>query len=391
MRITSIVKDDRLDAHSVMMEMTIGDYLDFVVGAERNLEIQRKVVKGFKPYDRLREDLDKGCLIPPLVLALKEGVLQSPGSLDDQIFLTGLQELNRDCVYIVDGLQRTNAIRLVVRQKEQETTDTSSFLARIIRVEIWPDITLSALTYRMILLNAGQKPMSLQHQLEVVSSALCMRLLETFNGQINIYREQDADRRAGPGQYQFSLLAQSFQAFVQRKPHIDVRNEVISELSQMEALEVYGNTLRKHDGEESSPTAQFFNYISFLLMLDNELCRIYPDARAFPDAKAVGSPSGITLLARDTFHLGLAAAYAWSKEYKPDALTQAVDRLFNLLQDANPPQDPLALEIYEQIQKGFKRKDNVGEATRNLVFNGFREFFRAEGLMTFKTCWTQAG
>jgi hypothetical protein len=388
MRILSLIKDDRINATSALIEMNIGEYLDLAKGAEDNLEIQRKVIKGFKPYDRLRVDLEKGCLIPPLVLALREGATRSPESLQDSSFLESLQSIDRNSVYIVDGLQRTNALRQVATQLQNSPEDLSVFMARQLRVEVWPDITISALTYRMILLNAGQKPMSLQHQLEVVSSALCASLLERFGDKIQIYRENDPSRRSTSGQYQFSLLAQAFQAFVQKKPHIDIRNEVIAELSQMEALETYGGSLTSASSAEDSPTALFVQYIDFLLDLDSELCRIYPESRTISDSNPVQLPSGITLLSRDTFHLGLSAAYAWTLDSKPDSLDTAKKQLFDILSKAQSGDDPLALETYEQILRGFKRKDNVGEATRNLIFNGLREYFRSDGLTSFQRCWT---
>jgi hypothetical protein len=50
----------------------------------------------------------------------------------------------------------------------------------------------------------------------------------------------------------------------------------------------------------------------------------------------------------------------------------------------------LAIERLEKIQTGFRRKDNTGEQTRNLIFNGFKEYFRSEGLTPFEQCWIQA-
>jgi hypothetical protein len=155
----------------------------------------------------------------------------------------------------VDGLQRTNAISQVVDAADDAESE-AAFLGRHLRVEVWPDISLKALTYRMILLNAGQKPMSLRHQLEVVSSALCDHLKAELSAEIAIYREKEPDRRSGPAEYRFSLIASSFQAFVQKSPHIDLRNEVISELNTMDALEAYGISMDR--GSAADPTTTFF-------------------------------------------------------------------------------------------------------------------------------------
>lgn len=381
MEFLSVIRDERINASSVLVAMTYSEYERLVSGAERNLDIQRGIVRGFKPYERLREDLAKGCLIPAPVLAAKEDCL--PPADDPEAFIEALSVISPEDIYIVDGLQRTNAIQQVIRSFEDEE-EKEEFLSRVLRVEIWPDISLSALTYRMILLNAGQKPMSLKHQLEVVSSALCDNLTSKFDRTISIYREKDTARRSAAGEYQFSIIAAAFQAFIQKSPHIDVRNEVIAELSQIDALEVYGKSVNTDDDSED-PTNAFVEYMRFLLKFDQYIVDIYPTKRGEV------CPSGITLLTRETFHLGLAAAYAWCKDWNRKYLVKAEKSLWALLEGAEPDKDdPLALERLEKITSGFKRKDNVGEQTRNTIFRGFQEYFRSEGVTDFARCWLQS-
>jgi len=383
MKILSIIKDERISATSVLVEMSTEKYLNLVSGAEDNLEIQRKVIKGFKPYDRLRQDLKEGCLIPPVVLGIRKDRINTPDNVDDEQFIPSLESTQAGDVFIIDGLQRTTAIQNVRDSLQDE--ELAKFLSRPLRVEVWPDITLSALTYRMILLNAGQKPMSLKHQLEVVSRPLCDDLAEKYQGRVSIYREKDTNRRSGPGQYQFSIIAQAFQAFVQKSPHIDVRNEVIAELNQIDVLTNYGDSLEKTSGK-ADLTTEFESYIGFLVDFDDKLCRKYGERTDSDEGVII--PTGVNILSRDTFHLGMAAAYGWCTEHKKDALDTAKQKLLALLDDEGA--DPLAIERLEKIQTGFRRKDNTGEQTRNLIFNGFKEYFRSEGLTPFEQCWTQA-
>lgn len=384
MRILDVIHDERIAAVSVLLEMTFREYMRLVIGAEQNLDIQRRVVRGFKPYEQLRKDLSNGCLIPPPVLAIKQGLMPNPKEAN--AFVVALEELSPEHVYIVDGLQRTNAIKQVIDAFEDVDSE-EEFLNRNLRVEVWPDISLKALTYRMILLNAGQKPMSLRHQLEVVSSALCDHLKSELGEAISIYREKESDRRSGPAEYRFSLIASSFQAFVQKSPHIDLRNEVISELNTMDALEAYGRSVDR--GSTGDPTTAFVEYVKFLVKLDRAVCRIYPDKRQNEHGEEI--PSGVTFFSRDTVHLAMAAAYSWCNDYKKDALEASKKALLALLDNAIPSRDDaMALARLERIQTGFKRKDNVGEQTRNVIFAGFKEYFRSEGLTPFTQAWTQA-
>lgn len=388
MRILDILRDDRIKATSVFLEMTVGDYLRLVSGAEKNLEIQRAIVKGFKPYERLRKDLRRGCIVPAPVLASRAGTIESPSTDTDAAFVSTLSTLPPESIYIVDGLQRTNAIQQAHRELDNDERD--QFSARLMRVEFWPDISLSALTYRMILLNAGQKPMSLKHQMEILSTPLSDALSMRFSGMVEIYREKDDDRRSGPGQYQFSLIASSFQAFVQRSPHVQIRNDIVEELNKLDVLETYGASVGvgPTDGAKD-PLDGFYEYFDFLLTLDSELWRIYP--RNAETVDGLDIPSARTLLSRETFHLGLAAAYGWCLDGKAAFLKTAREKLLTDLKAAAPGSDPLALGRFDQIQSGFKRRDNIGEQARDLVFNGFKEYFRGEGQAAFERIWVEAG
>ena len=376
MKIISVLRDKRLCATSVLTEMTVDEYINIIDGAQDNLDIQRKIIKGFKPYERLRQDLKEGCIIPPIVLGLRTDENHDEHYYNTQEFIDYVKHVNTKNVFIIDGLQRTNAILNVYDKKSED------FLSTILRIEIWPDITLSALVYRMILLNAGQKPMSLKHQLEVVSLPLCERLQELYRDKIQIFREKDSRRRSNFGQYRFAIIAQSFQAFIQKSPHIDIRNEVIAELNEIDVLTNYGDSLGKDDKHDL--TLRFEEYIGFLLEFDKKLCT--KDSES-DDENSI--PTGVTLLSRETFHLGLAAAYGWAVDRQKDSLEKSKSAILDILSNPNL-KDPLSLERLEKIQTGFKRKDNTGEQTRNLIYNGFREYFRSDGLTSFEECWVRA-
>jgi hypothetical protein len=53
--------------------------------------------------------------------------------------------------------------------------------------------------------------------------------------------------------------------------------------------------------------------------------------------------------------------------------------------------DPLGLIVFNQLRTGVSpRKINVGVATRRLLTNGFKEFFRDAGDTPLADCWTLA-
>jgi hypothetical protein len=77
----------------------------------------------------------------------------------------------------------------------------------------------------MLLLNAGQRPMSMKHQIDILSGGLAEDL-QDLDG-IEIFRLKDHKRRVKAGQFHLSTLAQAFQAWMQRSPNVDRTNLVV--------------------------------------------------------------------------------------------------------------------------------------------------------------------
>lgn len=70
-----------------------------------NNELQRKRVKTSKTiYSLLKSDLQKGCIMPPLVLALTKEEVIDVNNPDEEKLLEYINE-NSENVLILDGLQ----------------------------------------------------------------------------------------------------------------------------------------------------------------------------------------------------------------------------------------------------------------------------------------------
>jgi hypothetical protein len=71
MKAVSIWHDGRIHAHNVLFDFSVGEYLDAIRSAVTRNPYQRKRVASSKSiYSLLRRDVVKGCVIPPIVLAL---------------------------------------------------------------------------------------------------------------------------------------------------------------------------------------------------------------------------------------------------------------------------------------------------------------------------------
>lgn len=377
--VVGIDYDNRINNFMVSARADYEWYLEKTQGSEENLAIQRDIIKGSKPYKNLRADLKIGCILPTIVLAVRnidasvtnnysenDGfITASRDDLDTlQNAITNTTPANVD---IVDGLQRTNALRQTLMELNDE--ERPIFLQRSLRLEIWINIAFFPLAYRMLLLNAGQRPMSMKHQIDILSGGLAEDLQDLPG--IEIIRLKDHKRRVRPGQFHLSTLAQAFQAWMQRSPNVDRTNLVVETMVVDEALESLGIDLTDNDGNQRDGFRQF---VDWLLQLD----------------RALGEDQN-RFFGNDTVVLGFAAAigFAHKNETLQDRLPSAMTKMID---SANADQEnPLGVITFDQIRRSVDTKrSNVGEATRGLVFRAVREYIMQDGTTPMAECWTQA-
>lgn len=75
---------------------------------------------------------------------------------------------------------------------------------------------------------------------------------------------------------------------------------------------------------------------------------------------------------------------------KGERVDAALANLERTIDDARTD-DPLGLYNFERYKDEINpRKSNIGNATRKLILNGFKEYFRDEGQTPFSNCWEQA-
>ncbi|NTE33386.1 hypothetical protein [Agrobacterium tumefaciens] len=377
--VVGIDYDNRIQNFMVSARADYEWYLEKTSGSEENLAIQRDIIRGSKPYKNLRADLKLGCILPTIVLAVRdidqsvlekydraEGFIQA--SRDDLDVLQAAIEGSATADFdIIDGLQRTNALRRTFEDLEQR--DRESFLQRSLRLEIWVNIAFFPLAYRMLLLNAGQRPMSMKHQIDILSGGLANDLKD-LNG-IEIFRVKDHKRRVRPGQFHLSTLAQAFQAWIQRSPNVDRTNLVVETMVVDEALESLGIDLTSEDGNQRDGFRQF---VEWVLTLD----------------LALGEGQN-GFFGNDTVVLGFAAAigFAHKNDTLQDRLPTAMAKLIKAAQE--DAADALGVEIFEQVRRTVDTKrSNVGEWTRALVFRAVREYIMQDGTSSMRDCWAQS-
>lgn len=375
MKIIDLTLDERINGYCATVTCTYEWYLAATTGAEANLNIQRGIIKDSKAYQTLRADLRRGCILPPIVLAisgvtlpaglniaaLNDANLREPIVAELQAGMTTPRPAD---TYIIDGLQRTNALRQTRDDLATLVEERTKFLARPLRIEIWLNIPFGAVAYRMLLLNAGQKPMSMKHQVEILS----MKLAEDLNPipGLDILMSLNAQRRVHAGQFTLAKLSQSFQAWLQGTPNIDVRNTVMEQLLAESAIETLGTSLSGANAHDD-----FKALVAWIVEMDQA---IWTD-----DSQFFGN---------ETVLLGLSAAVGAAQ--RNDQLRDRMKKSLNTLKAAvtSGNINVLAVQRFNDLRRGEDvRKVNVGQFTRDMVYRAFQEYFLSDGTKTMEECW----
>jgi hypothetical protein len=227
MQIKSILVDKKVAAKSVLIELSIRDYLDLAKKIYRKNNFQRRRVRSSRTvYSLLKTDMLQGCVIPPVVLAYTKPA----GTLEAG--LEGAIRNDSDHFVLLDGLQRS----LTLMEIESETADQpeiqKEFLDRPMRCEIYEGINKIGILYRMLTLNTGQTPMSVRHQVEI----MYQDYLDVPIEGITLLREVDARRARQPNCYNFRDVIEGLNSYLERSESPLDRGDILDNISSLESL-----------------------------------------------------------------------------------------------------------------------------------------------------------
>lgn len=386
--------DHRTKAKVLYCKCSINDYLKLVGDDFENFTIQRKR-ESHKAYKRLKDDLKNGALLPSITLALKphlvgnaEALLDKPQELEKYLEQGNLAD-------ILDGLQRTYLIKDLVDEGHQFPSDQEVLL------EYWIEGEISRLIYRMIVLNAGQKAMSMRHQIELLFMSLKETICEEIQ-DIEIFVEKDGARRTLPKKYSLGVIASAYHAFLTRSTEID-KNDLVSS-----AL-IKDTVMDASEDEHTAKFSEFIKYFKLIKRIDalawqyyeglydddkfkelngqkeslvDEQLEEFEQQRVYKNAKS--------WLGSDNVMLAVYSSIAqFSNTGRRERVNLALEKLRSDFEQGED--DPFGLVSYERFRSEINpKKSNVGNATRKLLVNGFKEFFRDEGETPFAQCWEQA-
>lgn len=391
--VLGIARDLRTNTPVVYAQLSIDDFLTVVGDGFENFTIQRRR-ENHKAYQRLKLDIKGGALLPSITLAVKPEKVETITPLFAQVEAGGDRNQLEQAlstpgqVDILDGLQRTYII------KDIKSEGHSFVEGQKILVEFWLESDLNNLIYRIIILNAGQKPMSIRHQIEL----LFMSLKTSIEGEIpnlEIYTERDNTRRHKPKKFALGVIVSAYQAFITSSSELQKDNVIATQLAESNALD-------SSEEEISNQFTQFTKYLTTYSNIDEDVTRIYRSAQVALDEVPADPPTAATgtvdihtgayanWLATENVFLAFFAAIAQfgTSEARIARVDEALAALEKLCRESAVGSDPLALAVFERLRAGANpRRINVGLATRKLLTNGFKEYFRESGEKPLADCW----
>lgn len=330
MEIKSILLDQRIESFNVLIDLSIGDYLAFAINVIDNNEYQRRKVIKAKIREILKEDLQKGCLIPSIVLAtygksVQPGDFSAIPSNAQAIINSAIK--NKE-ILIIDGLQRTYVMLALKEELESKNNKEAlqRFLAQIIRAEVYIGLKRIGLLYRMITLNTGQTTMSTRHLMEI--------LYHDYTGfdfeEITLIQDRDGRVPANNiNEYSFKDILDGFNSLIEKDEGLINRTEILDNIKSLDVLKDEVST----DKDLFKEFTMSFRH--FLLTISNksENWSLNPENFQISGIELKSSPFGknvIDVFKRSQVLTGYGAAIGQLRETRAltfDILNEYIERL----------------------------------------------------------------
>lgn len=235
MEIKSTLTDNKVAADSILIEISIRDYLKLAKEIFKTNSFQRKRVRNSRTvYSLLKSDLLTGCVMPPIVLAYT----RPTGTLATNPRNSFENDSNH--FVLLDGLQRSHTLLDIEAETAHQPDIQEKFLNRFIRCEIYEGINRLGILYRMLTLNTGQTAMSLRHQIEI----MYIDLLDMNLDGITLVREAEGFRARNLSEYNFRDTIEGLNSYIERSESPLDRGDILDNISSLENL---AKENRNHD------------------------------------------------------------------------------------------------------------------------------------------------
>lgn len=378
--------DQRTKCWSVQTTMRIGDYVDLIREAHQTqgaISGQRDVLTtttAKRIRARMIGDLKQGAVLPPVVIGavVTDEELAEMPKRDARTISDVLPQSERTTLSIIDGMQRTAAIL-------EATRDEPAVLDFDLRVEFWLTTSVRAMVYRMLVLNTGQVPWTMNRQLSVVYAPLLEEIIRNVPDLEKVTTPDRPGRRVAAAQYSSEAIVELYIAFSLRKTAVDTKEAVSDEFSRLDFVENLSDSEFQH---------QFYGALGMLAQLDKAFSRYETgEAGRFSKGRAIfdGQPARIGfIVAVGAAVLGRPGASKAPVERasKLEDLQAAQQRLVEKLEalGSDALADYLRLDVLQEVLD--RRVGQVGRYERAVFADAFKVLIEEEfNLPNLEPCW----
>lgn len=300
------------NCHSFIFHITLKEYLSLVSQARDNngnIGGQRSVLKSQSAKvirDQMSADFEKGGVLPPVVIGIVDNNFHQ-NEFQSSADLIQYLAARKDELCIIDGMQRTHAM----------VQAGDSCLTREIRAELWLANSLNKLIYRMLVLNTGQVPWTMQRQLEVVLYPVIKEIKEKAS-EIELPTTNDEKRRTQPAKFQASKIIESFLVFGSRSEKANTRDAIAEEYTKLDFIE---------SSSKQDILDLYINFLKRVVKFDLQLSRVVRGEHSGKFKK------GIDILGSHPALIGMTTAFAIKilgrpkMDYDPEKQQRNADRI----------------------------------------------------------------
>lgn len=381
----SRLKDTRTDCFSIIVEMTINDYIELINSIYEDkggIKGQREALKSssaMRIRKQMVKDIKSGTILPPIVLGL---IVRD----DDFIKMPtiGLQELisiidvpNDGSLTIIDGMQRTTALNEAIEEGANKN--------QLIRVEFWISTKLNSLIYRMLILNTGQVPWNLRRQIETVFSTMINEITKAVP-EMEVYTVDEPSRRTKGGQYHANDLIELYLAFGGRKEKVDTKERLADEFTRLDFIEAT---------ENATFSDIFYNSLKSLTLLDIQISKYQSQTTEHRFS------NGIELFKSQPARVGFITSIAKSIYGRPgvertqDEIEKLKEKIFNKLDGVvtklnnfNNEELGQFLSLNLLSEKLSVKSSRVGDFEREFFTKSFEVLIEeANDISSMDVCW----
>ncbi|WP_375739333.1 hypothetical protein [Pseudomonas boanensis] len=388
-----IKREDGATCH--LIKSSLSEYLSSLPEDYASYDVQRAIV-GNSYLDKLVLTILNKRHIPSITLVLEDGTDLQTGNIENFKILDGLQRTHRlkiindtkDLLLQKISLDPDQLSEFQLKRKyrnELVSIGSSSYILIELKrfhdlygsaalencftenyqwFEAWSGLSASEQVQKMLLLNAGHKPVNIRHQLELLFNNTYSMLTEVKTGHIKISREKEISsashsKQRNVGEFHFSHLISSMISYSEGKP-ISTNSNFIESI--------------QNDKEKYSELTEAFTY-EFLESFVRALYEIDSAAE-----KNFGY-EGVQWMGRDTSLSGMFAALG-AKSETPEQFITICKQLVQNFRNCDIPN-------YEAARKNIDlAKINIGAVSKRVIFKSFTSLI--EGNFSTPINWHSA-